>query len=219
MREQRTVRRMIASSVMAAGVVLLGIGIAPGVASAHTPNVSDNCGGLAVSFTSYEGTSTNNQLTVTIDGNSQVFFFASGYSNTFPWSSAVNHSWSVAVDANRNSGDTTRYDWSASGTQVACNPTTSTSTSTSTTTSTTSTTTSTTTTTTQPPCVGCTPNTNVIIPTTTTTQPPCVDCTPNTNVTTPTSTTEPGATTTTVEQIESDDDHDGGRPIGSDQHG
>ena len=59
MREQRTVRRMVASTVMAAGVVLLGIGIAPGVASAHNFGYNVTCGGLSWSAVSYDRNVTN----------------------------------------------------------------------------------------------------------------------------------------------------------------
>ncbi len=54
MRQQRTVRRMVGvNGDGGSGVVLLGIGIAPGVASAHTPIVSGKTAvPLDVSFTS-----------------------------------------------------------------------------------------------------------------------------------------------------------------------
>ena len=39
-REQQTIRRRVATAAMAIGVVLFGIGVAPGVASAHHPHVS-----------------------------------------------------------------------------------------------------------------------------------------------------------------------------------
>ena len=177
LREQRTVKRRIATAAMAIGVVLFGIAVAPGVASAHTPRVEPNCSGLVVILDNYEAPATNNRVSITIDGAAQSFLFGPDFEQTFSWSSTSNHTWSVFVDANLTNGSPTEYDSTFSGTQVAC-------------VATTTTTTATTTTTTAPPTT-----TTTVAPTTTTTTPGAT-----TTTLAGATTTTTGAPTTTVEQ-------------------
>jgi LPXTG-motif cell wall-anchored protein len=89
-------------------------------ALAHTPSVAPSCSGLAVSFVSYEGPSTNNRVTTTIDNVATVADFGGSYSHTFNWSQTVPHTWSVVIDANRSTGNPTAYDASFSGAWQAC---------------------------------------------------------------------------------------------------
>ena len=108
-------------------------------ASAHTPTVMPSCTGLAVSLLDYTGNATNNRVTTTINGVSTVADFGASYSNTFAWSPTASHTWTVVVDANRNSGNPTEFDVSFAGTEQACQtaPTTTTTTTAPTTTTTT----------------------------------------------------------------------------------
>jgi LPXTG-motif cell wall-anchored protein len=130
-------------------------------ALAHTPSVAPSCSGLAVSFVSYDGPSTNNRVTVTIDNVATVADFGVSYSHTFNWSQTVPHTWSVVIDANRSTGNPTAYDKSFSGTWHACQtaPTT------------TTTVAPTTTTTIAPAATTVAPTTPIVEPTTTTVEP------------------------------------------------
>ena len=103
-------------------------------ALAHTPTVTPSCSGLAVTLVAYEGTSTNNRVTTTIDNVATVADFGGSYSHTFNWSQTVPHTWSVVIDANRSTGNPTAYDKSFSGTWQACQPAPTTTTTTTTTT-------------------------------------------------------------------------------------
>ena len=90
-------------------------------ASAHVPQVTPSCTGLAVNLTQYESSSPNNRVTITIDNTVTVVDFGGSYSNTYPWSDTAGHVWSVVIDANRtNGGNPTGYDKTFSGTQQAC---------------------------------------------------------------------------------------------------
>ena len=204
MNERRTVRRRIATVAMAIGVVLFGIGVAPGVASAHNFTFAANCSGISWSAQSYDGGQTNS-IVVTIDGavvDSDANFGTSD-SGSRTWTQTVDHAWAIDVDA-----PGTSFDHHVSEVWKACTPTT---------TSTTTTTTPPTTTTTprRPP------------PPRRPHQPPCLDCTPNTNVTVPDPTTTPPSPV--HDDHPAGDDHDGragrsdhhriGRPTGSDELG
>jgi hypothetical protein len=166
-------KRLLAAIGITIGATL----ISAGTASAHTPNVHDECDGLYVVLTNYESTAGdafNNKVTITIDGVATDYEFDASFSRTDSWTQFAPHTWSVVIDANRNNGNTTQYDVSYQGTQTPCQPTTTASTTTTTTTTTTlaptTTTTEPTTTTTCPDCVI---NTVVITePTTTTTETP-----------------------------------------------
>ena len=141
--------RGVAAGVL--GVAALAVGAR--FVDAHTPMADADCHGLKVSLTRYEGPATNNTVTVTIDGDESTWSFGTSWSDEFSWSPDDAHDWSVLVDANRETGDPDRYDWSATGEQPACTPTSSSTTaptSSTTTSSTTSTTTSSTTSTTVP---------------------------------------------------------------------
>lgn len=100
--------------------VIIGVLAFATPALAHTPNVSPSCSGLALSLVNYEGASTNNQVTTTIDNVATVANFGGSYSHTFNWSQTAAHTWSVVIDANRSTGDPTAYDRSFSGTWQAC---------------------------------------------------------------------------------------------------
>ena len=91
-------------------------------ASAHVPQVTPSCTGLAVNLTQYEsGNGANNRVTVTIDNTVTVVDFGGTYANTYPWADTAGHVWSVVIDANRtNGGNQTGYDKTFSGTQQAC---------------------------------------------------------------------------------------------------
>jgi LPXTG-motif cell wall-anchored protein len=138
-------------------------------ALAHTPTVTPSCSGLAVSLVAYEGTSTNNRVTTTIDNVATVADFGGSYSHTFSWSQTAPHTWSVVIDANRSTGNATAYDKSFSGTWQACQPAPTTTTSTTTTTTTTTTTVEPTTTTAEPTTTTAGSTTTTAAPTTTTT--------------------------------------------------
>lgn len=91
------------------------------LADAHTPSVVPSCSGLTITLTQYEGNATNNLVTIGIDNQPPGgVTFASSYSHTFTWSQTANHSYSVQIDANRNSGDPTAYDRVFTGTSTAC---------------------------------------------------------------------------------------------------
>ena len=142
--------------------VIVGVLAFATPALAHTPTVTPSCSWLAITLVAYEGTSTNNRVTTTIDGVGTVTDFGASYSHTFNWSQTVPHSWSVVIDANRSTGNATAYDTSFSGTWQACRPD-----PTTTTTTTTTAAPTTTTTTTAAPTTTTTPT--VATPTTTTT--------------------------------------------------
>ncbi len=127
--------------------VIVGVLAFANPALAHTPNVTPSCSGLAVTLVAYEGTSTNNRVTTTIDNVATVADFGGSYSHTFNWSQTVPHTWSVVIDANRSTGNPTAYDKSFSGTWQACQPAPTTTTTTTTAAPTTTTAASTTTTT------------------------------------------------------------------------
>ena len=122
-------------------------------ALAHSPSVAPSCSGLAVSFVSYEGPSTNNRVTITIDDGVTVADFGGSYSHTFNWSQTVPHTWSVVIDSNRSTGNPTQYDASFSGEWQECK------------------TAPTTTTTVAPTTTTVAPTTTTVEPTTTTVEP------------------------------------------------
>jgi LPXTG-motif cell wall-anchored protein len=163
MREQRA-RRTFASVALGIGVVLLGIGAAPGIASAHNASHNVGCGGISWSAQNYDGGQTNS-IVVRVDGAAVYSDASFGTTDTGSrtWTQTVDHTWSIVVDAPGS-----QYDYSRSGTQVACQPPPTTA----------ATTTTTTTTTTQPEV--------------TTTQPEVTTTQPEVT------TTLPGDTTTTV---------------------
>jgi LPXTG-motif cell wall-anchored protein len=103
--------------------VIVGVLAFATPALAHTPSVTPSCSGLAVSLAAYDGPSTNNRVTTTIDGVATVVDFGASYSATFNWSQTVPHTWSVVIDANRSTGNATQFDVSFSGTWQACQPT------------------------------------------------------------------------------------------------
>lgn len=109
-------------SVTATIAVIVGVLAFATPAFAHTPSVTPSCSGLAVSLVAYEGTSTNNRVTTTIDNVATVTDFGASYSHTFNWSQTAPHTWSVVIDANRSTGNATAYDRSFSGTWQACQP-------------------------------------------------------------------------------------------------
>ncbi len=117
---RRRGRSAIRLAVISVGLTGVGIAATAASASAHVPVVSETCTGLNIGLTEYEGPSTNNHLTVTIDGVTQVIPFSETLSKTIPWSSSVDHTWLVVLDANLQTGDPTRYDTSFSGTQRHC---------------------------------------------------------------------------------------------------
>ncbi|MEP7115750.1 MAG: hypothetical protein ABI862_20970 [Ilumatobacteraceae bacterium] len=133
--------------------VIVGVLAVATPAVAHTPSVSPSCNGLALSFVSYEGSSTNNRVTTTIDNVAIAADFGASYSHTTNWSQTVPHTWSVVIDANRSTGEPTTYDVSFSGTWQACE------------------TAATTTTTVAPTTTTIAPTTTTIAPTTTTVAP------------------------------------------------
>lgn len=108
--------------------ILIGIAAAaaivtlPFTAAAHTPVVSANCQGVTVNLTSYEGPSSNNKLTVFIDGGAPYFVnFGSSYSFTYPVpQNGATSSWSVTIDANLNTGNATAYDKTFTGRVGPC---------------------------------------------------------------------------------------------------
>jgi LPXTG-motif cell wall-anchored protein len=90
-------------------------------AQAHTPAVQPSCSSLAVSATSYGAV--DNHVTVVVDGETVVDQrFGQSFQRTIEWSQSVDHSWSVTIDQ----GDGDQFDLHRSGTQVACQPTTTT---------------------------------------------------------------------------------------------
>lgn len=91
-------------------------------ALAHVPAETPACDGLTVTYTSYEGTATNNRVVVTVDGAAATINFGSGYTHRFPWSTTSPHTWAVALDANLHSGNPTQFDHHNSGTQQPCPP-------------------------------------------------------------------------------------------------
>jgi LPXTG-motif cell wall-anchored protein len=107
-------------ALISLGLTGLGIGATAGTSAAHNPNVAPSCTGLTLDFTQYEGPASNNTVTVTIDGAATVIQFDEGLSRSFPWSDSADHTWTVTVDANRETGDATAYDTSTSGTETAC---------------------------------------------------------------------------------------------------
>src|SRR3954471_378046 len=113
----RQVFGVAAATVTIAAGVVVGM---PGIALAHTPSVHDECDGLHVSLQSYEGTSTNNTVTITIDGASHSYNFGGSFTRTDTWSQTVSHTWTVVIDANRNTGNATQYDASFNGVQAPC---------------------------------------------------------------------------------------------------
>jgi hypothetical protein len=102
--------------------VIVGVLAFATPALAHTPNVTPSCTGLSVSLAAYDGPSTNNRVTTTIDGVATVVDFGVSYSHAFNWSQTVPHTWSVVIDANRSTGNATQFDASFSGTWQACQP-------------------------------------------------------------------------------------------------
>ncbi len=120
-------------ALISLGVTGLGIAATAGTSAAHNPNAVASCTDLKVSFDTYEGPANNNKLTITINGVSTSTTFGETFSETIPWDGSIDHTWSVAVDANTVNGDATPYDWSTNGTEHACTPTSSTTPATSTT--------------------------------------------------------------------------------------
>jgi hypothetical protein len=107
-------------ALISLGLTGLGIAATAGTSAAHNPNVVASCTQLSLNFTQYEGPASNNTVTVTIDGTPTVIQFADELSRSFPWSDAADHTWTVAIDANRETGDATAYDSSTSGSEQAC---------------------------------------------------------------------------------------------------
>lgn len=106
---------------LAIGVITLVLGIGS-PAFAHNAMASANCSKVSWNATNYSPNQTNT-IVVTIDGV-QVYSdlnFGTSDSGSRPngagWSQAVDHTWSVVVGA-----PGTQFDFSFSGTQVACQP-------------------------------------------------------------------------------------------------
>lgn len=167
-------------------------------ASAHTPEVWDECGGLHVRLSNYESTSGpafNNSVTITIGGVANTYNFDGSFSRDDSWPKTEARSWSVVIDANKLNGNATQYDTSFQGSEAACQtiPTTTTTTTTLAPT-TTSTLPATTTTTSSPSSTTLPESTTTILPPTTAptqTEPPTTvaeQCCPPTVPTEPTTT-------------------------------
>lgn len=107
------------TAVLAA--VLLGVGISvvsvAAPASAHTPNYGVDCDSLWVNPTQYEGNSTANKITVTIDDVKvlDTTFGSSLPTKTFNFDGSTSHTWSIVIDAIGGSGPNTQYDKTFSG--------------------------------------------------------------------------------------------------------
>lgn len=182
MSKYHTHRRAVAGAVAAgATTVAFAFGSA-GTAGAHTPTISDSCNGLSINLANYEAPSPNNRVTITIDGVSTTHDFGGSFTKNLSWSPAADHSWTVVIDANRNTGDPTGFDVTRTGARKACEqPTT--------------TTAATTTTTVQPTTTTAAPSTTTTVePSTTTVQP----TTTTTTVAPSTTTTTPSTTTTVI---------------------
>lgn len=112
------------TAVLAA--VLLGVGISvvsvAAPASAHTPAYGVDCDSLWVNPTNYEGNSTANKITVTIDGTKvlDTTFGGSLAKTNFDFDGTTSHTWSIVIDAVGGSGPNTQYDWSKSGVTTPC---------------------------------------------------------------------------------------------------
>jgi LPXTG-motif cell wall-anchored protein len=176
---------------MAIGLVLLGIAVAPGVASAHFPLVSGTTqcrvDSWSVTWTARADETRDLDWQITSPGG---YSPAGSQSDTLPFTRTATYlasqtSATESVEALWSDGSTGEESATVQRPPLCPVDTTPT------------------TTTTRPPCVDCTPGT-VAVPTTTTTQPPCVDCTPGTvAVSDPTTTTtveQAGPTTTVVGQ-------------------
>lgn len=100
--------------------ILAGLTLA-GNAAAHTPEVVPSCTGITITLTNYEGTATNNSVTISLDGAPPgQALFGSSYTHTFQWSPAQNHTYSVVIDANLHTGNPTQYDKTFQGAKSAC---------------------------------------------------------------------------------------------------
>jgi LPXTG-motif cell wall-anchored protein len=155
-------------ALISLGLTGVGIAATSGTSAAHAPTVAPSCSGLSVTLTDYEGPASNNTVTVTVDGTPTTFHFAEGWSKSFSWADTKNHTWTVDIDANIETGDATYYDHVESGTQTACVTTTTEASTTTTVTPTTETPTTVTSTTVTPTTVTSTTTPAAIVPTTVT---------------------------------------------------
>lgn len=136
--ETRRITKIGARSFVIAAIAAV---LAPSVADAHTPTVTPSCDGLHVLAVDYFGSGSNNRITVTVDGvviDDELF--SGEFEALYAWSPTEPHTWSVAIDANINTGYPDLYDAFFEGTQQPCQqPTTTTVPATTSTTSSTST--------------------------------------------------------------------------------
>ncbi len=104
------------------GLVMAGLLFVWNTGSAHTPNVSTSCDGLAINLTQYESArgydSYNNIVEVWINGNQvRTSPFNGSHSDLIPWpSDGDEFSYKVKIDANLTRGHSTYYDKKITGT-------------------------------------------------------------------------------------------------------
>lgn len=85
-------------------------------ASAHTPNVTADCGAVNVDLRQYSGA----DLTVVIDGvEVETLTFDREFVKSYEISRTANHEWSIDVQAHDND----RYDYQQAGSTTACETT------------------------------------------------------------------------------------------------
>ncbi|MFE7507387.1 hypothetical protein [Promicromonospora sp. NPDC057488] len=85
-------------------------------ASAHTPNVTADCGSVNVDLRQYSGA----DLTVVIDGTEvETTTFDREFVKSYPISRTADHVWSIDVQAHDND----RYDYQQNGETTACETT------------------------------------------------------------------------------------------------
>lgn len=102
-------------------LIAIAAPVAVNIADAHTPQVVPSCTGLSITLSNYEGSASNNLVIVGIDNQPPGgVFFASSFSHIYAWSQTAVHSYSVQIDADRNSGPPTQYDATFSGTWQPC---------------------------------------------------------------------------------------------------
>lgn len=89
-------------------------------------SVGVTCESLTLAFSGYGGDASNNRITMQIDGATPWYItFGDHYQASFANTDQTHpHTWTVFVDANRNTGDPSLYDHTYTGTQDACTSTT-----------------------------------------------------------------------------------------------
>jgi len=117
--------RKLTASIVAALALVVAIPHQVDAVIQPTLSVVPSCEGLTVKAMYFQQPRTvrvNNQITVTVDGVSQVRDFGATLypAIVVPWNPGTEHSYTVIVDANRVMGLPAAYDKLVEGVQPAC---------------------------------------------------------------------------------------------------